>query len=64
MLAGRARWIEMYPLIKNEITDFNLLKYCQVGGMPLIYKSDEPFLDLKNYVDLYLKEEIMAEART
>ena len=62
LLAGRARSLSLFPLISREITDFELEKYCNVGGLPMIYRSSEPWLDLKDYVHLYLKEEIIAEA--
>jgi len=62
LLAGRARSLQMFPLTSIEISDFDLLKYCNVGGLPLIYKSNEPLLDLRDYVQLYLREEIIAEA--
>ena len=62
LLAGRARSLQLFPLVQSEITDFDLLKYCRYGGLPMIYTSDEPWLDLKEYVHLYLKEEITAEA--
>lgn len=62
LLAGRARSLQMFPLTSQELTDFDLLKYCRYGGLPLIYQSDEPWRDLKEYVHLYVKEEITAEA--
>jgi predicted AAA+ superfamily ATPase len=62
LLAGRARSLSLFPLTSGEITDFNLLKYCRYGGLPLIYQSDDPWRDLREYVHLYLKEEITAEA--
>ena len=62
LLAGRARSLSLYPLTSDELVDFDLLKYCSYGGLPLIYQSDDPWLDLKEYVHLYLKEEITAEA--
>ena len=62
LLAGRARSLQMFPLTSAEIDGFDLLKYCNYGGLPAIYDSDEPWLDLKEYVHLYLKEEIIAEA--
>lgn len=61
-LAGRARSLNFYPLTSHELDDFDLLKYCSYGGLPLIYQSDDPWLDLKDYTHLYLKEEITAEA--
>src|SRR3989338_5228839 len=62
LLAGRARSLAMFPLTSQEIDDFDLEKYCNIGGLPLIYQSDEPWLDLASYVQLYIKEEIIAEA--
>ena len=62
LLAGRARSLNLYPLVSAELTDFDLLKYCRYGGLPIIYQSEDPWLDLKEYVHLYLKEEITAEA--
>ncbi len=62
LLAGRARSLQMHPLTMKEISDFDLLKYVTVGGLPLVYQSKKPTLDLKEYVQTYLKEEIQAEA--
>jgi predicted AAA+ superfamily ATPase len=62
LLAGRARGLQMFPLIRKEINDFDLLKYCNTGGLPIIWKSDDYWLDLRSYVQFYLKEEIIAEA--
>lgn len=62
LLAGRARSLQMFPLTSRELTDFDLLRYCRYGGLPMIYQSDDPWLDLKEYTHLYLKEEITAEA--
>jgi predicted AAA+ superfamily ATPase len=62
LLAGRARSIFMFPLTSREISDFDLTKYVNIGGLPAIYTSDEPQEDLKSYVNTYLKEEIQQEA--
>src|SRR3989344_25283 len=62
LLAGRARSLEIFPLVSREIDDFDLERYCNVGGLPMIYQSQEPWQDLQDYVQLYLKEEIIAEA--
>lgn len=62
LLAGRARSLSMFPLTSREINDFDLLRFCRYGGLPIIYSSDEPWLDLKAYVHLYLREEVIAEA--
>jgi len=62
LLAGRARILQLFPLTSTELTDFDLLRYCRIGGLPLVYPSDDPWLDLRDYVHLYIKEEITAEA--
>lgn len=62
LLAGRARQAELFPLCFPEITDFDLERYLHVGGLPMVYLSDEPRDDLNAYVNTYLKEEIQAEA--
>jgi predicted AAA+ superfamily ATPase len=62
LLAGRARTLNMFPLTRREITDFDLARYCNTGGLPLIWQSDDYWTDLGAYVQLYLKEEIIAEA--
>jgi predicted AAA+ superfamily ATPase len=62
LLAGRARSLSLYPLTSFELTDFNLERYCNTGGLPIIWNSDDYWADLRSYVHLYMKEEIIAEA--
>ena len=62
MLGGRAREAQLFPLTYHELTDFNLLKYLNYGGLPLVWKSSEPIEDLEAYCRIYLAEEIKAEA--
>lgn len=63
LLAGRARTINLYPLTSRELgSDFNLERYCNVGGLPLVWTSGEPWEELQDYIQLYLKEEIISEA--
>lgn len=64
MLAGRSWQMNMHPLSYREITDFDLVKYINIGGLPSVYTSQYPELELKNYVNLYLYQEVMAEALT
>lgn len=64
LLAGRARELNFFPLIYKEISDFNLQRYLQYGGLPAIYLSQDPREDLHAYVDTYLRDEIQAEAFT
>ena len=62
LLPARARNLSLFPLTSLEIDDFDLTKFCNVGGIPNIYLSDMPWVDLKSYIDLYIREEIQAEA--
>ncbi|OGT25252.1 MAG: ATPase [Gammaproteobacteria bacterium RIFCSPLOWO2_02_FULL_42_14] len=62
LLGGRARQAELFPLTSAEIPTFDLERYLLVGGLPMVYFSDEPFEDLLSYVNIYLKEEIQTEA--
>lgn len=65
LLGGRAALKYMYPLTPQEMgPDFNLKQALRIGTLPLIIRSDDPDETLKSYVDLYLKEEIQAEALT
>jgi predicted AAA+ superfamily ATPase len=62
LLGGRARETQLFPLTSQEIGKFSLERYLQVGGLPAIYQSLEPWEDLLDYVDLYLRDEVLAEA--
>lgn len=63
LLGGRAVQRYMYPLTPQEMgKDFDLENALSLGTLPLIVDSPTPEKTLKNYVDLYLKEEIQAEA--
>lgn len=62
LLAGRARSAYLFPFTSHEIPDFSLINYLNNGGLPLVYNSDDPKRDLKEYVNLYLREEVQAEA--
>ena len=62
LLAGRAWEANLFPLTFQEIENFNLQRYLQFGGLPAVYKSEEPKEELIAYVNTYLKEEIQAEA--
>jgi len=46
LLAGRARQAELFPLTYAEISEFNLERYLLYGGLPIVYKSDDPVDDL------------------
>lgn len=62
LLAGRARQAQLYPLTYHELPHFNLQRYLNYGGLPMIALSDEPEEDLDAYVYTYLEEEVKAEA--
>ncbi len=61
LLAGRAFWASLFPLSFLEISDFDLLRYLNRGGLPAIYTSRVPHEELRSYANLYLREEIQAE---
>lgn len=64
LLAGRARQLFLFPLVSKEIPNFDLLTFLNSGGLPQVYGEQDAYDDLRAYVDLYLKEEIQAEALT
>jgi predicted AAA+ superfamily ATPase len=62
-LGGRAWESHLFPLTVTELgKDFSFIRYLNRGGLPAIYFSEFPESELKNYIKLYLKEEIQAEA--
>jgi uncharacterized protein len=63
LLAGRALKHSMYPLVPEEMgQDFVLGEALEFGSLPLIVRSANRKEALRAYVELYLKEEIQAEA--
>ena len=54
LLAGRALWRTMYPFVLERILRW--------GSIPLVWQSEAPRETLQAYVELYLREEIKAEA--
>ena len=64
LLAGRAWQAELFPLTSQEIPNFNLIQYLNHGGLPQIYESSDAKEELNSYVNMYLREEIQAEAVT
>ena len=62
-LGGRAGRRYMHPFVPQELAeDFNLDQALQYGLIPIVLKSKNKKEGLKNYVELYLKEEISDEA--
>ena len=67
LLGGRARRLEIFPITYLEFLSHSkqrdpISTLIQWGGIPSILDSQEPIEDLKDYVGVYLKEEIQAEA--
>jgi len=61
-LGGRAYPCHFYPLVSGEIADFDLEKALNDGLLPQHYLSKRPERLLSAYIDVYLKQEIKAEA--
>ena len=63
LLAGRAAQRQMLPLVPEELgPDFDLGRILQSGSLPLIWNAADRREALEAYVQLYLKQEIQAEA--
>ncbi len=63
LLAGRALWRTMLPLIPEELGPaFDLEKALSFGTIALVWQASDPRATLESYVQLYLREEIKAEA--
>ena len=63
LLAGRAVWKTLFPLVPQELgEDFDLESNLRHGSIPLILAAADPETALRAYVQLYLREEIRAEA--
>ncbi len=62
LLGGRLWKAHLHPLVSTEIKDFDLLTYLNTGGLPHVYGLKDYKKELRNYVDLYLKEEIQQES--
>lgn len=63
LLAGRATQRYMFPFVPEEMgDDFQLDAALQFGTMPIVVASELPEQTLRDYVQIYLREEIQAEA--
>lgn len=63
LLAGRVTRRNMYPLTPEELgSDFDLEKVLTYGSIPLILQADDKREALEDYAQMYLREEIQAEA--
>ena len=61
-LGGRANEENLYPLVYAEIPDYDFDRAIQNGMIPRHYDVKDARKRLQGYINLYLKEEIEAEA--
>lgn len=61
-LGGRAFPCHFYPLVSTEIPDFDINRAVNQGMIPQHYLSANPARLLSAYIDVYLQQEIRAEA--
>lgn len=62
LLGGRAWEARLHPLTYPELPSFDLIRTLNRGGLPHVQLSGSPGEELKSYVNLYLREEVIAEA--
>lgn len=63
LLAGRALQKRMFPFLPGELgSQFDIKEILTYGSIPLIWVAPDKKETLKAYVQMYLKEEIKAEA--
>lgn len=63
LLGGRALQKFMHPFLPHELGDlFSIERVLQHGSIPLIWNAEDRAEQLRSYVQLYIKEEIQAEA--
>lgn len=63
LLGGRALRYELYPLISQEIPEFDLIRAINNGLLPRHYDSANPKKLIASYIGNYLRDEIVAEAK-
>ena len=61
LLGGRALYRQLFPLVSQEIPNFDLLRIIRFGSLPSIYPAHKAQALLHAYVHTYIKEEIQAE---
>lgn len=61
LLAGRAHFARLHPLVSPELEFSRLSHRLLVGGLPGFVDSPQPWADLSAYVGTYLQEEIRGE---
>lgn len=61
LLAGRAQLFRMHPFVASELLHFDFEFHLKFGFLPLIVSSLDPINDLRTYLALYMKEEVLLE---
>jgi len=62
LLGGRAQLKHLHPFMAAEIPEqFNFEKHLKIGMLPIITQSSDPINDLKAYIALYMREEVLQE---
>lgn len=61
-LGGRALPCYLYPLVSAEIPDFDIDRALTNGMLPPFYPAKNAFKGLSGYINIYLMQEIKAEA--
>lgn len=64
LLAGRAWTEHLFPLTSREVGAERIPDLLLYGGLPPVLESKDPSRELKEYVGVYLQEEIRAESLT
>lgn len=65
LLGGRARVKRLHPFSASELKDlFDLDRAVNYGLLPPVVFSDEPEEELADYIDEYLRQEVIAEGAT
>lgn len=65
LLAGRAITTQLFPLVSAEVGfKIQFPDFFTNGMLPMAFTTDEPLEYLQSYVEIYLKEEVQAEALT
>jgi uncharacterized protein len=63
LLAGRAVRPFMHPFLPEELgADFRVERVLRWGSLPVVWSAEAPQEALETYVQMYLREEIQAEA--
>jgi uncharacterized protein len=64
LLGGRALRKTMYPLLPEEMgSDFSIERALHFGTLPIVQVAESPKETLQAYAQMYLREEIQAEAQ-